>query len=130
VGLTAVHPEVIALADSQTIEAFPLAPMRHARWLGRQNDQPLGGVGNYSDRVTGELRVGGRGNARGYRGSPNPTVDRFVEYDGRQCWRPELAAAAGALRSVAERRDCRRGRDRPRRALRPGGDGSSRGHQR
>jgi aryl carrier-like protein len=72
-----VAGEPAAPSVDGTNEAFPLAPTGHALWLGRQNELHLGGIGNCSAWVTGELRVGGRGIARGYRGSPNPTADRF-----------------------------------------------------
>ncbi|MED5813075.1 amino acid adenylation domain-containing protein [Mycolicibacterium sp. 050232] len=39
------------------------------------------------DWVPGELWVGGRGIARGYRGRPDLTAEKFVEYDGRRWYR-------------------------------------------
>jgi mycobactin phenyloxazoline synthetase len=39
------------------------------------------------DWVAGEFWVSGRGIARGYRGRPDLTADRFVEHDGRRWYR-------------------------------------------
>ncbi|PRI15842.1 non-ribosomal peptide synthetase [Mycobacterium shigaense] len=39
------------------------------------------------DWVTGEFWVSGRGIARGYRGRPDLTAERFVEHDGRRWYR-------------------------------------------
>ncbi|MEV0672119.1 amino acid adenylation domain-containing protein [Mycobacterium sp. NPDC050441] len=43
--------------------------------------------GDCPDWVPGELWVGGRGIARGYRGRPDLTAERFVEHDGRRWYR-------------------------------------------
>jgi aryl carrier-like protein len=119
-----------AMAGSPTNEAFPLASIEHALRLGRHNEQQLGGVVNCPDRVTSESWVGGRGKARGYRGSPNPTAEPDARCTRRRVAGQRPGLHGGAMGSVAEQRDCRRGRDRPRRALRPGGDGFRRGPQR
>ncbi|HEY0271461.1 MAG TPA: amino acid adenylation domain-containing protein [Sphingomonas sp.] len=43
------------------------------------NDRPIGAIG--------ELLIGGRGLARGYRGRPDLTAERFVEYRGTRLYR-------------------------------------------
>lgn len=43
--------------------------------------------GDCPDWVVGELWVSGRGIARGYRGRPDLTAQRFVEHDGRRWYR-------------------------------------------
>src|SRR5579884_4168764 len=37
-------PDEPEMSDADTPEAFPLAPMQHAIWVGRQHNQELGGV--------------------------------------------------------------------------------------
>jgi amino acid adenylation domain-containing protein len=52
----------------------------HVRILdGDGNDRPIGAVG--------ELLIGGRGVARGYRGRPDLTAQRFVWHDGERMYR-------------------------------------------
>ncbi|HYX97952.1 MAG TPA: amino acid adenylation domain-containing protein [Mycobacterium sp.] len=42
------EPDVVAAADTGTSDgAFPLAPMQHAMWVGRHDNQPLGGVAGH-----------------------------------------------------------------------------------
>ncbi len=42
------EPDVVAAAPASTSEgAFPLAPMQHAMWVGRHDNQPLGGVAGH-----------------------------------------------------------------------------------
>ncbi|MBV9932546.1 MAG: amino acid adenylation domain-containing protein [Alphaproteobacteria bacterium] len=43
------------------------------------NELPIGGLG--------ELMIGGRGLARGYRGRPDLTAERFVDHDGERLYR-------------------------------------------
>jgi amino acid adenylation domain-containing protein len=43
------------------------------------NDRPIGAVG--------ELHIGGRGLARGYRGRPDLTADRFISHDGTRLYK-------------------------------------------
>jgi mycobactin phenyloxazoline synthetase len=40
-------PETAATPTSTSGDAFPLAPMQHAMWVGRHDDQPLGGVAGH-----------------------------------------------------------------------------------
>jgi hypothetical protein len=70
-----------------------LTPIQHALWLGCPDKQLLSGIGDCPDWAIDELWMGGRGKARGYRGSPNPSVDCLVEHDGRAWHRTCLAAA-------------------------------------
>jgi hypothetical protein len=125
VGSTAVHPEVIRTEVTEllgvgvdagaeappaaepaapdvdaTADAFPLAATQHELWLGRHDEQQVGGVGKRPDWLTDELWLGGRGKARGYRGSPNPIADRFAEHGGRVGYRTELAVRAGCANPV------------------------------
>jgi thioesterase domain-containing protein len=46
---------------------------------GNGNDRPIGAVG--------ELLIGGRGLAHGYRGRPDLTAQRFIEHDGELLYR-------------------------------------------
>lgn len=57
----------------------PLPSMRARVVDGRGRDCP--------DWVTGELWVSGAGLARGYRGDPERTAAKFVEYEGRRWYR-------------------------------------------
>src|ERR1700722_1971648 len=42
------EPDVVAAAHTSKPDgAFPLAPMQHAMWVGRHDDQPLGGVAGH-----------------------------------------------------------------------------------
>ena len=42
------EPDVVAAAHTGTSDgAFPLAPMQHAMWVGRHDNQPLGGVAGH-----------------------------------------------------------------------------------
>jgi mycobactin phenyloxazoline synthetase len=42
------EPDIVAAAPTGTSDgAFPLAPMQHAMWVGRDDNQPLGGVAGH-----------------------------------------------------------------------------------
>ena len=42
------EPDVVAAVPTGTSDdAFPLAPMQHAMWVGRHDNQPLGGVAGH-----------------------------------------------------------------------------------
>ncbi|MGW3470915.1 amino acid adenylation domain-containing protein [Saccharopolyspora sp. NPDC000995] len=67
-----------------------------ASWRSMPWGAPLPGVScrvvdaqgrDRPDQVTGELWVGGASVARGYRGDPRRTAQRFVEHDGRRWYR-------------------------------------------
>ncbi len=52
VAAAGVHPETVnvpagAAVASPLQDAFPLAPMQHAMWIGRHDNQPLGGVAGH-----------------------------------------------------------------------------------
>jgi hypothetical protein len=95
---------MMAVADSPTIDAWSAQVSAAGAKALPAAGELRGSIGACRDCVTSERWVGGRGIARGYRGSLNPTANRFV--------------------------DCRRRRGRRHRALPPGGDGSRRGQQR
>ncbi len=47
-GVRAYEPDVPAAPTAPSAEsAFPLAPMQHAMWVGRDDSQPLGGVAGH-----------------------------------------------------------------------------------
>ncbi|WP_308129859.1 non-ribosomal peptide synthetase [Kitasatospora aureofaciens] len=67
-----------------------------ASWTSIPYGTPLAGVAcrvvdplgrDCPDHVPGELWIGGAGVARGYRGDPARTADRFTEYDGLRWYR-------------------------------------------
>jgi len=66
---TAPAPPPVPDPDDEPSAPFPLAPMQHAMWVGRQDNQPLGGV-------AGHL---------------------YVEFDGTDLDPRRLSAAAAAL---------------------------------
>jgi mycobactin phenyloxazoline synthetase len=69
VGTGASETVAVALPNGSPDDAFPLAPMQHAMWVGRHDSQPLGGV-------AGHL---------------------YVEFDGRAIDPERLCSAATAL---------------------------------
>lgn len=63
---------------------FPLANQQY-RVMMRAVEH--GAAEDCPDWVAGELWIGGRGVARGYRGAPKLTAERFVEQDGQRWYR-------------------------------------------
>ncbi|MCA1216979.1 non-ribosomal peptide synthetase [Streptomyces sp. 8L] len=84
---TAIHSTVYEVEDP---DALP------ASWRAVPYGTPLGGVAcrvvdeqgrDRPEWAAGELWIGGAGLARGYRGDPARTADRFVEHDGLRWYR-------------------------------------------
>lgn len=84
---TAVHATIFEVAE---ISELP------SQWTAVPYGQPLPNIacrvvneigGDCPDWVVGELWVSGRGIARGYRGRPDLTGQRFVAHDGRTWYR-------------------------------------------
>ncbi|NUS45766.1 MAG: non-ribosomal peptide synthetase, partial [Mycobacteriaceae bacterium] len=82
---TAIHSTICEVADSfpatwtNVPYGVPMANVRCRVVNSRGEDCP--------DWVAGELWIGGAGVARGYRGDPERTSDRFVEADGVRWYR-------------------------------------------
>lgn len=81
---TAIHSTICAAADVPAGAAFvpygvPLDGVRCRSVDRTGRDRP--------DLVPGELWIGGAGVADGYRGDPERTADRFVDYDGVRWYR-------------------------------------------
>nr|APD72037.1 non-ribosomal peptide synthetase 3 [Streptomyces sp.] len=82
---TAIHHTVCEVGDTipddwQAVPfGVPLANVRCRVVNERGLDCP--------DWVSGELWIGGSGLARGYRGDPERTADRFLEYEGHRWYR-------------------------------------------
>lgn len=81
---TAIHSTICELADVEDGAVFvpygvPLTGVRCRVVDAIGADRP--------DLVPGELWIGGAGVARGYRGDPARTADRFVEADGSRWYR-------------------------------------------
>ncbi len=47
VGQEVCEPVALAVSPDSPDDAFPLAPMQHAMWVGRHDSQPLGGVAGH-----------------------------------------------------------------------------------
>lgn len=90
-GSTEVYPEVIR-AEVAELLGFGVDAVDSNNKLVRRGRDSIrmaragrfDGVDNCPDRVTGESWVGGRGKARGYRGSPNPTAEPDARCTGRR----------------------------------------------
>lgn len=81
---TAIHSTICEAADVPSDASFvpygrPLRGVRCRVVDSRGHDRP--------DLVPGELWIGGAGVADGYRGDPERSADRFVEYDGQRWYR-------------------------------------------
>jgi mycobactin phenyloxazoline synthetase len=80
---TAIHNTIFEVGD---VDALPpeLAALPFGRPLSNNACRVVNDMGgDCPDWVAGELWVSGRGIARGYRGRPDLTAQRFVDYDGR-----------------------------------------------
>ena len=81
-----------AAIHSTVFEVPPTSPQEMSMPWGVPLDNVVCRVADADDRdrpdwVTGELWVGGASLARGYRGDPQRTADRFVTYAGRRWYR-------------------------------------------
>jgi mycobactin phenyloxazoline synthetase len=84
---TAIHNTIFEIGDvdalSSELTALPFGTPLSNNACRVVNDRGA----DCPDWVAGELWIAGRGLARGYRGRPDLTVQRFVEYDGRTWYR-------------------------------------------
>jgi mycobactin phenyloxazoline synthetase len=84
---TATHNTIFEVGDldelSPELTALPFGTPLSNNVCRVVNDRG----GDCPDWVIGELWISGRGIARGYRGRPDLTAERFVEYDGRTWYR-------------------------------------------
>jgi mycobactin phenyloxazoline synthetase len=80
---TAVHHSICEVGDPPMHQtAIPMGtPLPNTRC------RVVGAAGDCPDWVPGELWVSGRGLARGYRGRPDLTAERFVDDDGQTWYR-------------------------------------------
>ena len=84
---TAIHNTIFEIGD---VDALPpdLTALPFGTPLSNNACRVVNDRGaDCPDWVAGELWVAGRGIARGYRGRPDLTAQRFVEYDGRTWYR-------------------------------------------
>jgi mycobactin phenyloxazoline synthetase len=84
---TATHNTIFEVGDldelSPELTALPFGTPLTNNVCRVVNDRG----GDCPDWVAGELWISGRGIARGYRGRPDLTAERFVEHDGRAWYR-------------------------------------------
>jgi mycobactin phenyloxazoline synthetase len=84
---TATHNTIFEVGDldglSPELTALPFGTPLSNNVCRVVNDRG----GECPDWVAGELWISGRGIARGYRGRPDLTAERFVEHDGRTWYR-------------------------------------------
>jgi mycobactin phenyloxazoline synthetase len=84
---TAIHNTIFEVGD---VDALPseLTALPFGTPLSNNACRVVNDRGaDCPDWVAGELWIAGRGLARGYRGRPDLTAQRFVEYDGRTWYR-------------------------------------------
>ena len=84
---TAIHNTIFEIGD---VDALPseLTALPFGTPLSNNACRVVNDMGaDCPDWVAGELWIAGRGIARGYRGRPDLTAQRFVEYDGRTWYR-------------------------------------------
>jgi mycobactin phenyloxazoline synthetase len=84
---TAVHNTIFEIDDLSKLSA-DLTALPYGRPLPNNACRVVNDMGgDCPDWVVGELWVSGRGIARGYRGRPDLTAERFVAHDGRTWYR-------------------------------------------
>ncbi|MFZ1164749.1 amino acid adenylation domain-containing protein [Mycobacterium sp.] len=84
---TAIHNTIFEIGDVDQLPA-ELTALPFGTPLSNNVCRVVNDMGgDCPDWVAGELWISGRGIARGYRGRPDLTAERFVEHDGRTWYR-------------------------------------------